>query len=233
MHEIFISYRQDDSAAWAVILRDALVARFGADQVYLDKDTQRAGDWKEQIRAGLARSKVVLVPIGPRWLNAATTDGQRRLDMPNDIHRWEIAQALAMPGITVIPICVERAAMPRAEDLSEGIRSLPDQQWRELSFDSARREVDIERLVADIERATELVAQKPKAARSVWLDRLAVLVLSFVVTLVTLNVADAVLPLPLERGVKTFAFLLIVALAFLVRRVVRGRRQGADQPPSS
>lgn len=232
MHEIFISYRQDDSAAWAVILRDALVARFGAEQVYLDKDTQRAGDWKEQIRAGLARSKVVLVPIGPRWLSAATADGQRRLDMPNDTHRWEIEQALAMPGITVIPICVERAAMPRAEDLSEGIRSLPEQQWRELSFDSARRAVDIARLVADIERVTGLVAQKPRAIRSGWLDRLVVLAWSFVVTLMILTVAELVLGWRLEPGLKAFAFMLIVALTFWVLRVVRGR-QSAGQRPSS
>ena len=230
MHEIFISYRQDDSAAWAVILREAFVARFGAEQVYLDKDTHRAGDWKQQIEDGLARSKVVLVLIGPRWLSAATADGQRRLDMPDDIHRWEIALALEMSGITVIPIGVERAAMPRAEDLSEGIRSLLDQQWRELSSDSARRAVDIARLVADVERATGLVSRKPKAARSVWADRFVVLVSSFLGALLMLTVADVALGMTLGPGEKAFLSLLIVALTFLIRRVVRGR-QSNGRPP--
>ena len=138
MHEIFISYRQDDTAGWALILRDALVARFGPDRIYLDKDSQRAGDWKAQIKEGLARSKVVIVPIGPRWLDARTRDGERRLEMPEDVHRWEIVQALSTPGVTVIPVLVERAVMPGAEALTADIRALAATQWRELAYDAAR-----------------------------------------------------------------------------------------------
>jgi hypothetical protein len=222
MHEIFISYRQDDSAAWAVILRDALVARFGADRVYLDKDTLHAGDWKAQIQAVLASSKVVLVPIGPRWLDARTKAGQRRLDMPEDIHRWEIAQALAMPGTTVIPVLVDRAAMPSAADLTDDLRALVDRQWRELAHDAARRAVDIERLVADIEGAARLFAHRRRPSRSTWMERLGLLLGAFVVTLVALVVVDVTLEMQeLRFGEKVGVFLLILALVALGRRVVR------------
>lgn len=227
MHEIFISYRQDDSAGWALILRDALVARFGAERVYLDKDSQRAGNWKEQIREGLARSRVVLVPIGPRWLDARTPGGQRRLDMPDDVHRWEIAQALSTLGVTVIPVLVERAAMPAAAALTADIRPLADTQWRELAYDAARREVDMARLVADIEGAAGIVASKPKTARSGWLERLALLIAAFVFTLLALTAGEMILGWPpLAFGAKVMVFLLLLGLVLLGRRLQRRFSRG-------
>ncbi len=227
MHEIFISYRQDDSAGWALILRDALVARFGPERVYLDKDSQRAGDWKEQIRQALARSKVVIVPIGPRWLEAQTQEGQRRLDMPDDVHRWEIAQALSTPGVTVIPVLVERAAMPGAAALTADIRALADTQWRELSYDAARREVDIAGLVTDIERAARIAARGPKTARSGWVERLALVASAFVVTLVALGAGDMILGWPpLDFGEKVMVFLLLLGLVLLAGRLLRSFRRG-------
>lgn len=236
MHEIFISFRQDDTAAWAVILRDALVVRFGADRVYLDKDTLHAGDWKAQIQAVLARSKVVLVPIGPRWLDARTKAGQRRLVMPEDIHRWEIAQALAIPGTTVIPVLVDRATMPSATDLPDDLRPLVDRQWRELAYDAARRAVDIDRLIADIEGAARLVAHRKRPSPSTWIERLGLLLTAFVITLVALVVVDVTLPMsPLDFVEKVIVFLLILALVALGRRVVRlvrrnTRTRAAESP---
>ncbi|MCC2643712.1 MAG: hypothetical protein K0S45_4125 [Nitrospira sp.] len=49
MAGIFISYRQSDAKAWAIGLRDDLANTFGEDQVFLDKDTLHAGNWREQI----------------------------------------------------------------------------------------------------------------------------------------------------------------------------------------
>jgi len=227
MHEIFISYRQDDSAAWALLLRDALVARFGTRRVYLDKDSQQAGSWKDQIEAGLARSKVVLVPIGPRWLDARTKEGVRRLDMPDDVHRWEIAKALAMSGITVIPVLVDDATLPREDQLSADLQALPRQQYREISGDAVRRDVDIARLIVDIERATGLAARKTKSATSAWLHGLGLLVSSFVVTLVALAAVDQVLesqPLGFEE--KVWVYIFILALVMMGRHVVRHFRKG-------
>ena len=227
MHEIFISYRQDDTVGWALILRDALAARFGPERVYLDKDSLRAGHWKEQIREILARSKVVIVPIGPRWLDARNQDGQRRLDMPEDVHRWEIAQALSTPGVTVIPVLVERAVMPGAEALTADIQRLADTQWRELAYDAARREVDMARLVADIEGAARIVARQPQPARSGCLERLALLTMAFIITLLALTAVEMMLGWPpLEFGVKVMAFLLLLGLVLLGRRLQRRFRQG-------
>src|SRR5262245_11119854 len=140
MNGIFISYRQDDAKPWALLLRDGLSEVFGADDVFLDKDTLRAGNWREQIQEALAGCRVVLVVMGRRWLTITDEDGQRRLDRADDEHRLEIALALSRDHVTVIPVRVDGAPMPHAKDLPEDIRRLTDQQCHELSDSSARRE---------------------------------------------------------------------------------------------
>ena len=72
MTGIFISYRQADAKAWAISLRDDLAKVFGEDQVFLDKDTLQAGNWRDQITHALDQCKVVLVVIGARWLTSKT-----------------------------------------------------------------------------------------------------------------------------------------------------------------
>jgi TIR domain len=84
MATIFISYREDDAKAWAVAVRDELAGRFGADEVFLDKESLQAGRWREQIEAQLAACKVFVVVIGHgfpkgRWFGSAT-------------HVWTVAE---------------------------------------------------------------------------------------------------------------------------------------------
>lgn len=228
MHEIFISYRQDDTGAWALIIRDALVASFGEQRVYLDKDTQRTGDWREQIRAGIERCKVVLVPMGPRWLGAAGPDGARRLDLPDDVHRQEIALALATPGVTVIPIRVDGAPMLRADELSEDIRGLVDQQWREVAREIVHRRVDIARLIEDVEQATGLVARRPTATSFSWRSQLRLLALGLVSTLAIVTAFDIGLGWQRLDGAETVVVFLAILVLLLAGRGLmrRFRRRG-------
>src|SRR5688572_27313464 len=162
MKGVFISYRQDDAKPYALLLRQDLVEAFGEENVFLDKDTLHAGSWREQIRAALDRSGVVLIVIGRRWLTSADGRGQRRLDLPDDVHRQEIAVALSRKDVTVIPVTVDGAGIPPPDDLPADIRALTDQQARELSDNSARRTLDLNALIADIERTTGLVARGPE-----------------------------------------------------------------------
>src|SRR4051812_2499112 len=115
MAGIFVSYRQADAKAWAISLRDDLVEAFGADQVFLDKDTLHAGNWHKQIQSALDRCKVVLVVIGPRWLTITDDKNRPRIQLSDDVHRQEIALALGRSDVTVIPVLVDEAPMPRAE----------------------------------------------------------------------------------------------------------------------
>ena len=130
MTAIFVSYRQADAKAWAISLRDDLAAVFGEDQVFLDKDALQVGNWREQIQHQLGRAKVVLVVIGPRWLTVADEQNRPRIHLDDDVHRQEVALALNQSGLTVIPVLVDEASMPRAEQLPQDLRKLSDQQAR-------------------------------------------------------------------------------------------------------
>ena len=71
---------------------------------------------------------IVLAPIGPGW--AGNTDpktGQRRLEDPKDFVRIEICAALSRT-IPVIPVLLDNAPMPNAEQLPEDMRKLVGRQ---------------------------------------------------------------------------------------------------------
>jgi hypothetical protein len=163
MTGVFISYRQSDSKAWALLLRDDLAEVFGAESIFLDRDALKAGHWREQIEQGLASCKVTLLLIGRGWLQAVDAQG-RRLDDPDDVHRNEVARALQRPGITVIPVLLDDAPMPTAAELPQDIRALAEYQARRLSDMAERREVDVRALAADIERLAGLRRRQPAMA---------------------------------------------------------------------
>ena len=151
MAGIFISYRQADAKAWAINLRDDLAKAFGDEQVFLDKDALGPGNWREQLQRALAQCTVVLVVIGKQWLTIADEQQRPRLSLPDDVHRQEIALALGHKGVTVIPVLVDEAAMPNAQQLPEDIRGLTDQQAYKVGDTKARRKADLEVLVKGIE----------------------------------------------------------------------------------
>jgi hypothetical protein len=151
MAGIFISYRQADAKAWAISLRDDLAKVFGADQIFLDKDTLRAGNWREQIQAALYRCTVMLVVIGPRWLTIADEQNRPYIQLDDDVHRQEIALALTRAELTVIPVLVEEAPIPRMEQLPTDLHKLCELQVRKIGDTRARREADLKVLVGDIE----------------------------------------------------------------------------------
>lgn len=68
------------------------------------------------------------------------------------MHRREIAMALARPDVTVIPVVVDGATMPKPDQLPQNIRGLIQQQSRAISDSAAHRRVDLDGLMADIRR---------------------------------------------------------------------------------
>lgn len=145
MPSIFISYRREDSAGFAGRLADALERDFPAEQVFRDVDDIRPGeDFVRAIEDRLAAVDVVLVLIGPHWLEASR-DGQRRLEAADDFVRLEVRTALAL-GKPVIPLLVGGARMPAETDLPEDIRPLARRQAFVLS--DAGWRADVERLRA-------------------------------------------------------------------------------------
>ncbi len=195
---IFISYREEDAKPWALLLRDELAAAFGEEQLFLDKDALRSGEWRAQIREALSRCRVMLVVMGRRWLTASSGSGQRRLDDVADVHRQEIALALSLAHVTLIPVRVDGTVMPRAEELPEDIRSLTERQSYQISDGSARRAADLALLLADIKRLTGLKerAKLPggsgRATHLQWLTRAAAIVLAGLVASIAILVGTEI-----------------------------------------
>src|SRR5215207_2901668 len=93
---VFVSYRRNDSSAWAGRLRDALAVRFGDDGVFQDVATMRPGEtFTDEIDAALVQCDVALVVIGPGWITVAGPDGVPRLADPDDYVRREVQAALS------------------------------------------------------------------------------------------------------------------------------------------
>ena len=132
MGNIFISYRRDDTSAIAERICDHLTERFGDRRVFQDVvDIPQGSSWSDEIDAAIGSSDTVLVIIGPNWLTA-TKDGGRRLDDPSDVLRQEIVRALARPGISVVPVLIDDAAMPAPDDLPDDLKPLTGRQARTI-----------------------------------------------------------------------------------------------------
>jgi hypothetical protein len=115
MHSVFISYRRADTAGYAGRLYDRLVEALGHEHVFMDIDSISYGeDFVETISRTLAECDIVLVLIGPNWLNISDPNGARRLDSPVDTVRLEVSTALEL-GRRVIPVLVGGAVMPDAQ----------------------------------------------------------------------------------------------------------------------
>ena len=130
---VFICYRRDDTSGYAGRLHDALAGRFGAGEVFMDMEAIPPGaDFVQQVEAAIAGCLALLPLIGPRWLSATSESGARRLDDPEDFVRVEIEAALRRE-IRLIPVLVQGAKMPRADQLPASLRALATLNALELS----------------------------------------------------------------------------------------------------
>lgn len=146
---LFLCYRRDDTADAAGRLRDKLADSYGDDRVFMDIDSVPLGiDFVEHVREQISGCAAVIVMIGRRWLTLKDKRRRRRLDNEDDLVRAEIAAALTQK-IPVIPVVVQNAAMPIADDLPEDIRllarrngiQLRPEQWRD-GVERLLRELD-------------------------------------------------------------------------------------------
>jgi hypothetical protein len=118
-------YRRADSAAIAGRIYDRLVARYGAEAVFLDiYSIPLATDWRERVREITIHGGALIALIGPRWLGKRP-DGSTRIHDPDDPVRNELETAL-VANVPVFPILLEGASMPSVGDLPESLKDFPN-----------------------------------------------------------------------------------------------------------
>ena len=186
---VFICYRREDSAGFAGRIYDRLKNGLGRESVFIDVDNIPAGrDFVEVLSERVGRCDALVALIGKNWLASAGKDNRHRLDDRNDFVRIEIEAALER-NVPVIPVLLDGAVMPQADDLPDGLKKLARRQGIEISHN--RFDSDVERLtdaLALIEgaparpsaspgaTAAPLMAAAPKSvARTRWLIPLAAL----------------------------------------------------------
>jgi hypothetical protein len=154
--QIFISYRREESRWSARSLHDRLCRDFDPKQIFMDIDAIALGeDFVKAIETTVAKCDVLIAVIGNNWLTTKDDDGDRRLDNPEDIVRMEIGVALKRE-ISMIPVLVDGASIPRATDLPEDLKSLVRRnalRITDTSFDG-----DCQRLAAAIRLVLENAA---------------------------------------------------------------------------
>ncbi|NMF90330.1 ankyrin repeat domain-containing protein [Aromatoleum petrolei] len=164
---IFISYRRDDCSGDAGRIFDRLVEHFGRERVFRDVEAIPAGeDFVEAIRHRIEQSDVLLVLIGKQWLTATDDAGHWRLADDKDFVRTEIVSALKR-GLRVIPVLLEDAEMPRAQDLPGGLAPLAQRNAFEIRNTSFDRDLtELIRILAPGWRHTlsRLLRQRPLQA---------------------------------------------------------------------
>ena len=143
---IFISYRRDESRHAAGRLAEDLSQTFGTEHIFRDIEGIELGvEFAKSLEKALAACSVMLVLIGPQWLDMPDRKrGGRRLDQADDWIRQEIATALKR-DVRVVPVLLEGALLPDAAELPADIRSLVGRQAMELS--DVRWRGDLQRLI--------------------------------------------------------------------------------------
>jgi hypothetical protein len=127
-HRIFLSYRRADTEGFAHAIYNLLVPTFGSKNLFMDVDTIQPGqDFVEVLNQAVSNCDVMLVLIGPKWLNITDENGRRRLDDPDDFVRIEIKSAIEQKKV-IIPVLLQGANMPCEEELPTGLGSLHRRQ---------------------------------------------------------------------------------------------------------
>jgi hypothetical protein len=159
---IFVCYRRTDAPAHAGRIYDRFVERFGTDNVYRDLDSTAPGaDFAEVINETIARCDAVVAVIGRNW--RSVTHQWRRRRLQDDSEDWvlrEIAAALER-NVRVVPVLVEGAKMPYADELPEYVQMFARRHAVELSETAWTPQLD--RLMDSLAAAPAPIASQGEA----------------------------------------------------------------------
>ena len=143
---IFINFQREDARWPAARLAEALSFAIGDDHVVPDLPP---GTDSVETNRQLARCAVMLVLIGPRWLNSHNSQGLRRVDDMDDPVRQQIVAGLR-GGIHLIPVLLDGTPMPSRFDLPPPLKPLAD--LPSVALSGARFDVELQTLLAAIGR---------------------------------------------------------------------------------
>jgi hypothetical protein len=151
MRKIFICYRRADAEYAAGALGRELRRHFGEEQVFRDKEDIAGGEaWKQKVLNAIDRDSALLVLIARDWSEARDVSGKRRIDDPGDPIRMELHDGIR-DGATIIPVLLENAAMPTAEQLPPDLAPLAE--YNALRLHDTDWQYNLDRIITTLEKA--------------------------------------------------------------------------------
>jgi len=145
---VFISYRRDETTAYAGRLYDTISEHVGEDRVFMDLDKIPGGvDFAVAIKRAIDSAQAMIVVIGPKWLTVKLRSGRPRIQDPSDFVHQELALGLQR-GIPIFPVLVGGAAMPSEADLPNGLKKLT--AYNAVEITDSRWNHDVGRLIEDL-----------------------------------------------------------------------------------
>jgi len=166
--KVFICYRRQDSAPYAGRIYDAMVAKFGRENVFMDLDLDPGVDFVARIKRVVSGCVALIVVIGPQWAELRDEDGGRRIEDPEDFVRLEVETGLQRDDVLLVPALVGGAEMPRREDLPPELKTLARRNALELSegrwaYDVGRLLDTLDERLPEPEGATTRPTPRPRA----------------------------------------------------------------------
>jgi hypothetical protein len=168
--KIFLSYRREDAAGFALALFGRLEQSFPAGSLFMDVEggIGAGQDFVRVIEEQVSACDVMLALIGPDWLTVTDEAGRPRLDNPEDFVRIEVESALRF-GKRVIPVLVQKTEMPRADALPELLKALARRNAVGLTQERFKADSQglikaLEDALAEVEEARRRAATEAAAA---------------------------------------------------------------------
>lgn len=154
---LFISYRRADTEVYAGRMVDRLEGKLDENEIFIDVDAIELGrDFQIEVGKAINAAYLVLVLMGPDWLNARDNADRRRIDLEDDPVRIEIEAALAA-GKQIIPVLCGSATMPAGDDLPPSIAPLSLYNAVRITAGKFRQEM------AELEKAIDLARHRARS----------------------------------------------------------------------
>ena len=151
--KVFISYRRDEVLAMPAVFWIGWRTSLGRNVLFMDVDAIPLGtNFAKVLHEEVAKCAVLLAVIGPNWSDARDENGNRRLDDPNDFVRIEIAAALQR-NIPVIPILLDGARIPKANELPKDVKELTSRNGLDVRHASFHEDMD--RLIRGLKKQVD------------------------------------------------------------------------------
>jgi CHASE2 domain-containing sensor protein len=151
----FISYRRSHNTSQAREIRRELARRYGDASVFLDTSSIDYGEsFPDRIASAIRGCSVMLVLIGPRWLEVI--DSRRRIDDPDDWVRREVEAGLQRREAVVVPVLLDGTLAPADAELPESIKDLAS--LHAFAIVGGNLGAGIDKLIRSVERGRRRAA---------------------------------------------------------------------------